>query len=92
MRADPAWAEGGEEGGPRGAWLRRCREGGAAAELAALLLSLEAKARGIDFAGATAPPTKKLSREPSAKATAATLTLTRTLAPALTLTLTLNPA
>jgi hypothetical protein len=38
---------GGAEGGPRGAWLRLCREGGAASELAALLLSLEAKVRGL---------------------------------------------
>jgi len=37
--------------------------------VADMVTALEAKARGIDFAGATAPPTKKLSREPSAKAT-----------------------
>ena len=41
---------GGAEGGPRGAWLRRCREGGAPSELAALLLSLEAKVRGLQRA------------------------------------------
>ena len=55
-RADPAWltppatiastpGEAQADGGPRGAWLRRCRAGATPSELAELLLSLEAKVR-----------------------------------------------
>ena len=39
--------------------------------LADMVTALEAKARGVSFQDSTAPPTKKLSREASAKTTAA---------------------
>ena len=39
--------------------------------LADMVTALEAKARGLSFQDSTAPPTKKLSREASAKTTAA---------------------
>jgi len=43
MASTPGEAQ--ADGGPRGAWLRRCRAGATPSELAELLLSLEAKVR-----------------------------------------------